>query len=93
MVLAPCDSPGTWSLPGALWQLLRVPGVLKPGDSVTNPRIAQHLQSPVALFFMAAERRLCRLVVDKTFDLGKRKTVWRGLDLEVHLQGLSRQKV
>ena len=66
-------SPGIWTLAGSLWQLLRVPDVLSPGDSVKTLRIVCHLWHPLALLIMFSERRICRLRVDKLFDGGKRK--------------------
>ena len=47
VILAHNDSPGIWKLPGALWQLLRVPDIF--WGSVTIPGIAWHLQGLVAL--------------------------------------------
>lgn len=88
VILVHNDSPGIWKLPGALWQLLRVPDIF--WGFVTIPGIAWPLQGPVALFFMASERRICRLIVGKPF--GEKETAWKGLYLEAHLQGLTRQQ-
>lgn len=88
VILVHNDSPGIWKLPGALWQLLRVPGIF--WGFVTIPGFAWQLQGPVALFFMASERRICRLIVGKSF--GEKETAWKGLYLEAHLQDLTRQQ-
>ena len=70
---AQCHSPGIWTLPKSLWQLLWVPDGLNLGDSVTTPRIVCRLWHPLALLFMFSERGICRLRVGKLLDGGERK--------------------